>query len=306
MKDDIAVVTGGAGFIGSHIVDKLLAQGAHVRIVDTVPVVVEEHQKACEVFTANLLDVEVLARACNGARYVFHLAAVASVPKSMEDPLGTHRTNIDGTLAVFEAARLAGVSRVVYSSSSAVYGDDPTLPKQESMVPKPISPYALHKLVGEQYAALYKKVFGTEIVSLRYFNVFGPRQNAHSAYAAAIPLFVAAMREGKQPTVFGDGSATRDFVSVYDVVEANILAATTEVAVGEVLNIGCGKGVSILQVIAAINQALGTAIQPRFAPVRAGDIAHSVSDIGKARKLLGFEPKVIFEEGIKELVNENV
>jgi len=233
---------------------------------------------------------------------VFHLAAQVSVPASVDDPARTHRDCTDATFKMLMAARDAGVKRFVYSASSAAYGDDPAQPKTERMLPSPISPYAIGKLAGEYYCSVFAKVFGLETISLRYFNVFGPYQDPKSQYAAAIPAFITLMLAGKTPTIYGDGEQTRDFTYVDNVVNANLLAATAGQTAGEVVNIASGKSVTVNETISHLNDILGKNIRPVYAAPRAGDVKHSSADISLARKVLGFEPRISFREGLARTV----
>lgn len=299
------LVTGGAGFIGSNLVGSLLTQGHEVRVVDDLATGRRENllswQGHFEWVEASLLDSALLTQAARGVDYILHQAALGSVPRSIENPLGSTEVNVIGTLNVLIAARDAGVKRVVYASSSSVYGDTPTLPKVETMLPTPKSPYAASKLAGEHYCRAFYDVYGLETVVLRYFNVFGPRQNPNSPYAAVIPKFIKAMASGQRPVIFGDGSNSRDFTFVANNVLANTLAATTSGrAVGEVMNIACGNRYSLLDLVTSLNRILGTNLEPEFRPSRTGDVEHSLADIGKARELIGYEPKIAFYEGLQQ------
>jgi UDP-glucose 4-epimerase len=302
----IYLVTGGAGFIGSHLVAALVARGERVRVLDNFSTGKRENLapviKETELFEGDVADPETVARAMEGVYVVFHQAALPSVIRSVADPLGTHRANTMGTLQVLLAARDVGVRRVVYASSSSVYGDTPTLPKREDMPPCPKSPYAATKLAGEGYCQAFTAAYGLETVVLRYFNVFGPRQDPTSEYAAVIPKFVTAMLAGQAPTIYGDGQQTRDFTYISNVVQANLLAATVPEANGSVFNIACGKRVSLLELVAILNRICGTHLTPRNVAPRPGDIRHSLADIGQAQKALGYEIGVTLEEGLRQVV----
>jgi nucleoside-diphosphate-sugar epimerase len=248
-------------------------------------------------------DPQVLAQALREVDYVIHQAALPSVPRSIENPIASNEANIDATLQLLVAARDANVKRVVFASSSSVYGDTPTLPKHEEMPTRPLSPYAVSKLAGEDYCRVFTHVYGLPTVALRYFNVFGPRQDPKSQYAAVIPAFIAAILRGDSPTIYGDGQQSRDFTYVGNVVQANLLACRSDRAVGTSLNIACGVRTSLLELVAAINNALGTDIQPRHDPPRAGDIKDSLADITRARELLGFTPEIDFATGLRRTID---
>lgn len=250
----------------------------------------------------DIRDSETLANAMAGVDVVLHQAALPSVARSLRDPIASDETNVGGTLKVLVAARDAGVKRVVCASSSSVYGDTPTLPKVETMMPGPLSPYAVSKLTGEYYCAVFTRLFGVEAVALRYFNVFGPRQDPKSEYAAVIPLFATAMMRGEAPSVHGDGTQSRDFTFVDNVVQANLRAAEASGVGGEVFNVACGERFTLLELIAQVNRILGTSIEPVFVDSRRGDVKHSLADIDKARRLLGYEPRVTFAEGLERTV----
>ena len=298
----VYVVTGGAGFIGSNIVSRLVADGEEVRVVDDLSTGKRENLREVEDAVAlhegDICDEALLREALDGADYVLHQAALASVPRSIADPVESNRVNVEGTLKVLDAARACGVRRVVYASSSSLYGDAPMLPKTEQMIPAPMSPYAVSKLAGEYYCSVYNDTFGLETVSLRYFNVFGPRQDPSSQYAAVIPIFISCLMRGERPTVFGDGEQSRDFTFVDDVVEANLLAARAEGAAGVVCNVGCGDSHTLNELLALLAKLMGTDAQADYAPERAGDVKHSLADIVRARQALGYEPRVAFEDGL--------
>jgi len=297
------LVTGGAGFIGSNIVSRLVADGHPVRVVDNLLTGKRSNlaglMDKIEFIEADMGDPDVARQVVKDIDIVLHQAALPSVPRSVEDPASTHRHCVDATFTLLVAARDAGVKRFIYAASSSAYGDSPTLPKVETMPARPLSPYAVGKLVGEYYCSVFAHVYGLETISLRYFNVFGPNQDPTSQYAAAIPAFVMAILKGRRPVVYGDGQQTRDFTYIDNVVYANILASKVPKTSGEVVNIACGQAVSINQIIALINQILGTDIEPIYAPARPGDVRHSLADISLARDLLGYEPIVMFEDGLR-------
>jgi UDP-glucose 4-epimerase len=299
------LVTGGAGFIGSHLVDALVARGARVRVVDNLATGRRENlapllaRGAIEFIEGDLADLEVARRAVDGVEIVLHQAAIPSVPRSVSDPIGSNRANVDATLNVLVAARDAGVRRVVYAASSSAYGDTPTLPKHEAMPPAPRSPYALQKLVGEQYMALFAALYGLETVSLRYFNVFGPRQDPSSPYSGVISLFVRALLEGRQPVVHGDGEQTRDFTYVANVVDGVLRACEAPGVSGAVINLATGGRISLNALLDALYAITGARVAPRHAPPRPGDVRDSQADITRAREMLGYEPIVSFEDGLR-------
>jgi UDP-glucose 4-epimerase len=300
----VYLVTGGAGFIGSHLVDALLARGERVRVVDNFATgsraYIASVRDRIDFYEVDIADLEALREPMHGVDYVLHQAAIPSVPRSVADPILTHEACATGTLNVLIAARDAQVKRVIYAASSSAYGDIEGTYKSEHMPPRPLSPYAVAKLVGEQYCQVFHTVYGLETVCLRYFNVFGPRQDPDSPYSAVIPLFIKAMLAGKQPTVFGDGTQSRDFTYIENVVQGNLLACQADGRVaGQVINLACGQSINLLDLIAAINALLGTHIEPIFAEPRPGDVKHSCADIRLARELLGFAPSVSFEEGLR-------
>ncbi len=300
------LVTGGAGFIGSHLAEALIARGETVRVADSFITGNRRNLAVldgrAELVEGDLADSVVAARAVNGMDYVLHQAAIPSVPRSVQDPLTSHRANIDATLQVLLAARTAGVRRVVYAASSSAYGDTPTLPKHEDMPTSPLSPYALQKLVGEQYMQLFTSLYGLETVSIRYFNVFGPRQDPSSPYSGVIALFVTALLSGKAPTITGDGGQTRDFTYIANVVDGVLRAATAPDAAGEVINVATGQQISITQLAETLATIIGVSIAPVHSAGRAGDVRDSLADISKARRLLGYEPTVGLEEGLRRTV----
>jgi nucleoside-diphosphate-sugar epimerase len=301
------LVTGGAGFIGSNICRRLVQQGAFVRVLDNLSTGKKSNLtdilNSIEFVEGDMGDEETARRCMQGIDIVLHQGALPSVPRSVEDPAATHRHCVDATFTLLLAARDAKVKRFVYAASSSAYGDSPTLPKIETMTPDPKSPYAAAKLFGEYYCSVFSKVFGLETISLRYFNVFGPYQNPKSQYAAAIPAFVTSILKDTPPTVYGDGEQSRDFTYIDNVVEANLLAARAPKTSGEVINIACGQRITLNQVIRLINQIVGKNVQPTYAPPRAGDVRHSLADIQKARELIGYQPIVSFEEGLRRAVS---
>ena len=300
------LVTGGAGFIGSNIAQALVEQGETVRVFDNLSTGKQENMAPfaghAEFVHGDLRDPEAVKKAVAGVRYILHQGALPSVPASVQDPVGTTESNINGTLNLLVAARDAGVSRVVFASSSAIYGDDPELPKQETMLPRPLSPYALHKLTGEHFCAQFTALYGLETVSLRYFNVFGKRQDPDSLYAAVIPKFLQAILSGKQPTIFGDGEQTRDFIFIDDVVKANLTALKAPKAAGQVMNVASGEKLSLNRLIAVLEIVLGRSITPVYADEREGDIKHSVADVSRAKALMDFEVTVPFQAGLEKYV----
>ena len=300
------LVTGGAGFIGSHLCRRLLVDGHAVRIIDDLSSgqrdnladIIDE----VELVVGDLRDEALLDKVLRGVDYALHHAAVASVQTSVERPLFEQEVNAVGTLRFFEAARRAGVGRVVFAASAAAYGNNPTVPKREQMIPEPESPYAISKVMGEYYARVYSQLYGLQVVCLRYFNVFGPRQDPSSPYSGVISIFAERMLKGEAPVIFGDGGQSRDFVYVDNIVEANMRACATPEAAGRVYNIGCERSVSILELVTALNEILGTALDPVFNPARQGDVRVSLADIAQARTQLGYEPIVHFAEGLQQTV----
>jgi nucleoside-diphosphate-sugar epimerase len=300
------LVTGAAGFIGSNIVEELVARGERVRAVDNLStgrlLNLTPFDDKIEYIQGDIGDPHILEQALEGVDYIIHQAALPSVPRSIDDPLASNDSNINATLRLLVAARDAGVKRLVFASSSSVYGDTPTLPKREDMPTHPLSPYAVSKLAGENYCRVFTHVYGLPTVSLRYFNVFGPRQDPTSQYAAVIPAFISAMLKGQPPTIYGDGLQSRDFTYVGNVVQANLLACESESAVGKTINIACGVSISLLDLVATINSLLGTEIEPVHEPPRPGDVKHSLADITLARGLLGYEPTIDFNQGLKKTI----
>lgn len=301
-----ALVTGGAGFIGSHLTEGLLRNGWEVTVLDNLATGslanLARVQSEIQFFEGDIRDGDLVRAACEGVDVVFHQAALGSVPRSIQDPLTTHLVNVDGTLNVLIAARHAGVRRVVYAASSSAYGNTPTLPKVESMPAKPLSPYAVSKYVGELYLSVFERVYGLETCGLRYFNVFGPRQNPNSQYAAVIPKFITALLSGEAPTIHGDGETSRDFTFIDNVVHANLLAASAPKASGAVVNIACGSQITLNQLVGAMNELLGTQIDPVHGPERAGDVKHSLADLTLAEELLGYIPVTSFTDGLRQTV----
>jgi UDP-glucose 4-epimerase len=301
-----SLVTGGAGFIGSHLVDALVARGDRVRVLDNLSSGrrenLSESRHRIEWFEADINDRQALAQAIQGVECVFHQAALASVPLSIERPLDTHTACATGTLAVLAAAQSAGVRRVVYAGSSSAYGDLPTSSKRESDLPAPISPYGAAKLSGELYCQAFAALGRVETVTVRYFNVFGPRQDPHSQYSAVIPLFITAMLDGRAPVIYGDGRQSRDFTFVGDVVRGNLLAADAPGVSGRAFNIAGGGSIDLLTLVRVINESLGTNISPVHQPARAGDVRTSQADITQARQFLGYEPLVSFPEGLQRSI----
>lgn len=300
---DKFLVTGGAGFIGSSICRKLVSQGCFVRVVDNLLTGKKSNLAdiidKIEFIEADMGDSEVAQSAVKDIDVVFHEGALPSVPLSVENPVPTHRHCVDATFTMLLAARDAGVKRFVYAASSSAYGDAPTSPKVETMPCNPLSPYAVGKLVGEYYCSVFSGVFGLETVSLRYFNVFGPRQDPKSQYAAAVPAFVTAILKDQPPTIYGDGEQSRDFTYIDNVVHANLLAARARKTSGEVINVACGQAVTVNEIIAMINKLLGKNVRPIYADARPGDVKHSLADITAAKNLIGFEPTVSFADGLR-------
>lgn len=298
-----ALVTGGAGFIGGHIVEALLREGWEPRVLDDFSSGREANlagsRGQVEILRGDIRDEALLASALRGVEVVFHEAAVASVPRSVAEPLRTNSINLDGTLQVLELSRRAGVRRVVFAASSAAYGDGLELPKQETLPPRPLSPYALQKLCGELYCHQYTALFGLETVALRYFNVFGPRQDPESEYAAVIPRFISRAIRGERPVIYGDGGQTRDFVYVGDAARANLLAADAERAPGAVINVAGGRRISLNELWRQIRQATLCDLDPVYQAGRAGDVRDSLADVSRARELLGFEAGVDLASGLR-------
>ncbi len=302
----VCLVTGGAGFIGSHLVEALVERGHHVRVIDNLSTGrltnLEAVLGAVEFLAGDVCDESLIEDLMHGVEYVFHLAALASVPRSVEAPFESHTACATGTITVLEAARRARVKRVIYASSSAVYGDQPTAAKRETDLPKPMSPYGAAKLAGEIYCQAFYVTYGLPTVALRYFNVFGPRQDPESPYAAVIPRFITAILSGRQPVIYGDGEQSRDFTYVEDVVRANLLAMESSAADGQVLNIATGKAISLLELLRVLEELLGRKIAPQFDPPRPGDIRHSMADITLAEKILNYRPLISLAEGLRRSI----
>ena len=302
------LITGVAGFIGSSIARSLLEQGEQVRGIDNLATGklenIEEIERRIEFRNADLLDLDAMKKACQGVECVYHQAAIPSVPKSVLDPLGSNQANVDGTVNVLIAARDAKVRRVIYAASSSAYGDTPTLPKREDMTPNPISPYAVAKLASEYYMISFYRCYGLETVSLRYFNIFGPRQDPTSPYSGVLAKFITQMLRSEQPTIFGDGSQSRDFTYIDNAVSANLLAAQAPAAkvAGRVFNVATGTRVDLNQTFELLKRMTGYTGNVKYAPEREGDIRHSLADISLAAKALGYQPKVSFEEGLQRTV----
>jgi len=301
------LVTGGAGFIGSNIVEELVRCGERVRVLDNFSTGKRENLALVaghvELVEGDLCDLPALRQAVEGMDTILHQAALPSVQRSIDNPLATHAVNATGTLNLLIAAHEAGVRRVVYAASSSVYGDTPTLPKREDMRPRPKSPYAVSKLAGEYYCQAFTAVHGLETVCLRYFNVFGPRQDPTSQYSAVIPLFIAAMLRGEPPAVHGDGLQSRDFTYVANVVHANLLAATVPGVGGRMFNVACGQRHTLLDMIAILNGILGAQIEPVHIDPRPGDVRHSLADIAAAQEALGYRVEVDLREGLRRTVD---
>ena len=304
-----ALVTGGGGFIGSHLAEALLKKGHRVRILDDFSTGKREnltfrnHTPSLDIVEGDIRDLVLCQKAMEGVDYVFHQAALPSVQRSVEDPLGSNAVNVGGTLNVLLAARDAKVKRVMYASSSSIYGDTPTLPKKEDMSPTPLSPYALQKYTGEQYCRLFSQLYGLETVSLRYFNVFGPRQDPNSVYSAVIPRFIEALLHRRSPIVYGDGEQSRDFTYIDNVVQANVLAMSAQRLQGEIVNIACGQRISLNQLLGFLKQFIPSERPAVYEEARPGDVRHSLADISKAKDCLRYEPIASIETGLKRTVN---
>ncbi len=302
------LVTGGAGFIGSNLTEALLKKGNRVRVLDNFSsgkkenLIFNERYLTLEMIEGDIRDLALCQKSMEGIDYVFHQAALASVPQSVEDPLTTNGVNVEGTLNILLAARDEGVKRLIYASSCAVYGDDPRLPKREGMVSVPLSPYALQKYIGEHYHRLFSQLYDLETVSLRYFNVFGPKQDPGSVYSAVIPRFIDALVYDRSPIVFGDGEQSRDFVYVDNVVQANLLAMSAKHLQGEVINIGCGKKTSLNRLLDVLKEILGSKVSAIYQKAQKGDIKESLADIQKGKEILNYEPQVEIEIGLKMTV----
>jgi nucleoside-diphosphate-sugar epimerase len=299
------LVTGGAGFIGSHLAEELTRRGHTVRVADSLVTGKRanlDHVKGVEFLEGDLADLPFAHRAVAGVDYVLHQAAIPSVPRSVKDPVASHRANVDATLNVLVAARDARVKRLVFAGSSSAYGNTATLPKREDMPTSPLSPYALQKVVGEQYLQLFTRLYGLETVSIRYFNVFGPRQDPTSPYSGVISVFATALLENRPPTIYGDGEQTRDFTYVANVVDGVLRACEAPGASGEVINVATGGRISLNQLFSTMRDVVGGNVEPNYGDIRSGDVRDSQADISKAQRLLGYQPIVSFEDGLKRTI----
>jgi nucleoside-diphosphate-sugar epimerase len=299
------LVTGGAGFIGSHLSEELVRRGHTVRVADSLITGKRsnlDHIRGVEFLEGDLADMDFAQRAVSGVQYVLHQAAIPSVPRSVKDPITSNRANVDATLNMLVASRDAGVRRLVFAGSSSAYGNTPTLPKHEDMPNNPLSPYALQKIVGEQYLQMFTTLYGLETVSIRYFNVFGPRQDPSSPYSGVISVFAAALIENRSPMIYGDGEQTRDFTYVANVVDGVLRACEADGASGEIINVATGGRISLNHLFRTMRDLVGGKVEPTYAETRSGDVKDSQADITKAKKILGYEPIVSFEEGLKRTV----
>jgi nucleoside-diphosphate-sugar epimerase len=299
------LVTGGAGFIGSHLSEELVRRGHRVRVADSLITGKRanlDHIPGVEFLEGDLAEMPFAQRAAEGMDYVLHQAAIPSVPRSVKDPITSNRANVDATLNVLVAARDAGVKRLVFAGSSSAYGNTPTLPKHEAMPDSPLSPYALQKVIGEQYLQMFTKLYGLETVTIRYFNVFGPRQDPSSPYSGVISVFATALIENRPATIYGDGEQTRDFTYVANVVDGVLRACEANGASGEVINVATGGRISLNQLYQGMKTLVGATVDPVYVETRAGDVRDSQADISKARRILGYEPTVSFEEGLRRTV----
>lgn len=300
------LVTGGAGFIGSHLVRALLEAGDTVRVLDNLATGkaanLTEVANDIDMHEVDLRDYDACLAACEGVEVVYHLGALGSVPRSIDDPATSNAVNVLGTLNILMAANKQDVRRVVYSSSSSVYGDTPILPKHEAMRPSPRSPYAVTKLAAEEYCRAFYRTYGLETVSLRYFNVFGPRQDPYSQYSAVFPRFITALMNNESPVLYGDGKQSRDFTFVSNVVNANQLAAVSKTGLGEACNVACGEQITLLEALSLISDVVGRKVEPCYLPERVGDVKHSKADISAAREHLKYEPQILFAEGMRKTV----
>lgn len=300
------LVTGGAGFIGSHLTDALVERGDEVVVLDNLSTGKRANLAGVldriRLVEASITDLPAVKDCCAGVDTVFHQAALASVPRSVNDPIASNETNVTGTLNVLWAAKECGVRRVVYAASSSAYGDTEVLPKREDMPANPLSPYAVNKYVGELYCAVFDRLYGLSTVGLRYFNVFGPRQDPQSQYAAVVPIFITRLLSGEAPVIHGDGEQSRDFTYIRNVVAANLLAAAAPQTGGQTVNIACGDRISLNDLFARLRALVGSELSPVYGPARAGDVKHSQADIAAAVRLIGFRPVVGLEEGLRETV----
>ena len=300
------LVTGGAGFIGSNLTEELLKRGHSVRVLDDFStgkrenLIFDKKYPSLKVIEGDIRDPRICQEAVEGMEYVFHQGALPSVQRSVEDPETSNAVNVGGTLNILLAARGKGVKRVIYASSSSVYGDTPTLPKHEDMPTNPLSPYALQKYVGEHYCRLFYQLYGLETISLRYFNIFGPKQDPNSLYSAVIPKFIDALLQDRPPTIFGDGEQSRDFTYIENVVQANLLAMSAEHVHGEAINIACGRRISLNQLFNVLKEILGSKVFPLYQEPRKGDVKHSLADIRKGKEIVGYEPTVGVEIGLRK------
>jgi len=300
------LVTGGAGFIGSHLTEELVRRGHRVRVADNLSTGKRrnlDHVPGVEIMEGDLADMPFATRVVQGMDFVLHQAAIPSVPRSVKDPITSNRSNIDATLNVLVAARDAGVKRLVFAGSSSEYGDTPTLPKREDMPTSPLSPYALQKVMGTEYCRMFTRLYGFETVVIRYFNVFGPRQDPSSPYSGVISVFSTALIEGRQPTIYGDGEQTRDFTYVANVVDGVLRACTAPSAAGEAINVACGTRISLNELLRVMNGIVGTNVQPIYESERAGDVKDSQADITKAKELLDYTPSVSLEKGLRHTLD---
>ncbi|HEU4479702.1 MAG TPA: SDR family oxidoreductase [Pyrinomonadaceae bacterium] len=300
----IALVTGGAGFIGSHIASALVAKGARVRIIDDLSTGYQENISEIggdvDFVQGSVADEKALRKAMEDVELVFHQAAIPSVPRSVENPRQTHIASVDSTFSLLLASQEKKVRRIVYAASSSAYGDQPTLPKVETMLPEPLSPYAVAKLVGEYYCQVFTRVYGLETVSLRYFNVFGPRQDPSSQYSGVISRFIAALLSGEQPVIYGNGEQSRDFTYIANIVEANLKAAETPKGIGSIINVANGERITLKELLKEVQDLTGkTDVSVEYRPARAGDVLHSLADISRAREFLDFTPRVGLREGLQ-------
>ena len=300
------LVTGGAGFIGSHLTEELVRRGHRVRVADSLITGKRSnlsHIPGVEFLEGDLADLDFARQAVAGCEYVLHQAAIPSVPRSVKDPVSSNRANVDGTLNALVASRDAGVKRLVFAASSSAYGDTPTLPKHEEMPTHPLSPYALQKVIGEQYLQLFTRLYGLETVAIRYFNVFGPRQDPSSPYSGVISVFATALLENRSPAIYGDGEQTRDFTYVANVVDGVLRACEAPGASGQIINVATGGRISLNLLFEEMRRLVGARVRPAYQEARAGDVRDSQADIAKARELLGYVPTVSFEEGLRDTLN---